>query len=97
MSKYFRPWNIYQTLLLPPNVEDFVPIRAGLFGETRMRASGRFQKARWFNGQPDRRTRDLLARYGAPQNLQGPLGSMNFTPNNAPEAAYGNRLTALGR
>src|ERR1700721_1331558 len=25
MSKYFRPWNIDQTLLLPPNVEDFVP------------------------------------------------------------------------
>ena len=25
MSKYFRPWNIDQTLLLPPNVHDFVP------------------------------------------------------------------------
>jgi hypothetical protein len=25
MSKYFRPWNIDQTLLLPPNVLDFVP------------------------------------------------------------------------
>src|ERR1700681_2263696 len=25
MSKYFRPWNIDQTLLLPPNVGDFVP------------------------------------------------------------------------
>src|SRR5665213_1708128 len=25
MSKYFRPWNIDQTLLLSPNVEDFVP------------------------------------------------------------------------
>src|SRR6202163_2340179 len=25
MSKYFRPWNINQTLLLPPNVQDFVP------------------------------------------------------------------------
>ncbi|WP_166303845.1 transposase [Bradyrhizobium sp. 2S1] len=25
MSKYFRPWNIDQTLLLPPNVQDFVP------------------------------------------------------------------------
>ena len=25
MSKYFRPWNIDQTLLLPPNVRDFVP------------------------------------------------------------------------
>ena len=24
MSKYFRPWNIDQTLLLPPNVQDFV-------------------------------------------------------------------------
>jgi transposase len=25
MSKYFRPWNTDQTLLLPPNVQDFVP------------------------------------------------------------------------
>src|SRR3954466_13399214 len=25
MSKYFRRWNIDQTLLLPPNVQDFVP------------------------------------------------------------------------
>jgi transposase len=25
MRKYFRPWNIDQTLLLPPNVQDFVP------------------------------------------------------------------------
>ena len=25
MSKYFRPWNIDQALLLPPNVQDFVP------------------------------------------------------------------------
>ncbi|UGY17907.1 IS1182 family transposase [Bradyrhizobium septentrionale] len=25
MSEYFRPWNIDQTLLLPPNVQDFVP------------------------------------------------------------------------
>jgi transposase len=25
MSKYFRPWNIDQTLPLPPNVQDFVP------------------------------------------------------------------------
>ena len=25
MSKYFRPWNIDQTLLPPPNVQDFVP------------------------------------------------------------------------
>ena len=25
MSKYFRPWNIDQTLLLPPDVQDFVP------------------------------------------------------------------------
>jgi hypothetical protein len=25
MSKYFRPWNIDQTLLVPPNVQDFVP------------------------------------------------------------------------
>ncbi len=25
MSKHFRPWNIDQTLLLPPNVLDFVP------------------------------------------------------------------------
>src|SRR3977135_2395358 len=25
MSKYFRPWNIDQSLLLPPNVQDFVP------------------------------------------------------------------------
>ncbi|MGY3698825.1 transposase [Bradyrhizobium sp. USDA 3240] len=25
MSKYFRPWNVDQTLLLPPNVQDFVP------------------------------------------------------------------------
>src|ERR1700691_99451 len=25
MSKYFRPWNIDQTLLLPPSGEDFVP------------------------------------------------------------------------
>src|SRR6476660_998197 len=25
MSKYFHPWNIDQTLLLPPNVQDFVP------------------------------------------------------------------------
>src|SRR5260370_38365689 len=25
MSKYFRPWNIDQTLLLPPSVRDFVP------------------------------------------------------------------------
>jgi hypothetical protein len=25
MSKYFRPWNIDQTLLLPPNVQDFAP------------------------------------------------------------------------
>ncbi len=25
MSKHFRPWNIDQTLLLPPNVWDFVP------------------------------------------------------------------------
>src|SRR5881396_836267 len=25
MSKYFRPWKIDQTLLLPPNVQDFVP------------------------------------------------------------------------
>jgi transposase len=25
MSKYFRPWNIDQTLFLPPNVQDFVP------------------------------------------------------------------------
>ena len=25
MSKHFRPWNIDQTLLLPPNVPDFVP------------------------------------------------------------------------
>jgi putative tryptophan/tyrosine transport system substrate-binding protein len=24
MSKHFRPWNIDQTLLLPPNVRDFV-------------------------------------------------------------------------
>ena len=25
MSKYFRPWNIDQTLLLPASVQDFVP------------------------------------------------------------------------
>jgi hypothetical protein len=25
MSKYFRPWNIDQTLLLLPNVQEFVP------------------------------------------------------------------------
>jgi hypothetical protein len=25
MSKHFRPWNIDQTLLLPPIVRDFVP------------------------------------------------------------------------
>ena len=25
MSKYFRRWNIDQTLLLPPSVQDFVP------------------------------------------------------------------------
>ena len=25
MSKYFRPWNIDQTLLLPAHVQDFVP------------------------------------------------------------------------
>jgi transposase len=25
MSKYFRPWNIDQRLLLPPSVQDFVP------------------------------------------------------------------------
>ncbi|OWK25412.1 hypothetical protein AJ87_10620 [Rhizobium yanglingense] len=25
MSKYFRPWNTDQTLLLPPSVQDFVP------------------------------------------------------------------------
>src|SRR2546429_916210 len=25
MSKYFRPWNIDQALLLPPSVQDFVP------------------------------------------------------------------------
>ena len=25
MSKYFRPWNIDETLLLPPSVQDFVP------------------------------------------------------------------------
>jgi hypothetical protein len=25
MSKHFRPWKIDQTLLLPPNVRDFVP------------------------------------------------------------------------
>ena len=25
MSKYFRPWSIDQTLLLPPSVQDFVP------------------------------------------------------------------------
>ena len=25
MSKHFRPWNIDQMLLLPPNVRDFVP------------------------------------------------------------------------
>jgi hypothetical protein len=25
MSKHFRPWNIDQTLLLPPSVQDFVP------------------------------------------------------------------------
>jgi transposase len=25
MGKYFRPWNIDQTLLLPPNVQGFVP------------------------------------------------------------------------
>ena len=25
MSKHFRPWNIEQTLLLPPSVQDFVP------------------------------------------------------------------------
>ena len=25
MSKYFSPWNIDQTLLLPPHVQDFVP------------------------------------------------------------------------
>src|SRR6266478_4505658 len=25
MSKHFRPWNIDRTLLLPPNVRDFVP------------------------------------------------------------------------
>ena len=25
MSKYFRPWNIDQTLFLPPSVQDFVP------------------------------------------------------------------------
>ena len=25
MSRHFRPWNIDQTLLLPPNVRDFVP------------------------------------------------------------------------
>ena len=24
MSKHFRPWNIDQTLLLPPSVQDFV-------------------------------------------------------------------------
>ena len=24
MSRHFRPWNIDQTLLLPPNVRDFV-------------------------------------------------------------------------
>jgi hypothetical protein len=29
MSKYFRPWNIDQTLLLPPNVQDFVPKVSG--------------------------------------------------------------------
>ena len=26
MSKHFRPWNIDQTLLLPPRVQDFVPM-----------------------------------------------------------------------
>jgi hypothetical protein len=25
LGKYFRPWHIDQTLLLPPNVQDFVP------------------------------------------------------------------------
>jgi len=25
MSRYFRPWSIDQTLLLPPDVQDFVP------------------------------------------------------------------------
>ena len=25
MRKYFRPWNADQTLLLPPNAQDFVP------------------------------------------------------------------------
>ena len=25
MSKHFRPWNIDETLLLPPNVRDYVP------------------------------------------------------------------------
>jgi hypothetical protein len=28
MSKHFRPWNIDQTLLLPPNVRDFVPVKS---------------------------------------------------------------------
>jgi hypothetical protein len=31
MSKYFRPWNIDQTLLLPPNVQDFVPPHVDTF------------------------------------------------------------------
>ena len=40
MSKHFRPWNIDQTLLLPPNVRDFVPkdhisrFIVGLVGES---------------------------------------------------------------
>jgi hypothetical protein len=25
MSRHFRPWNIDQTLFLPPKVQDFVP------------------------------------------------------------------------
>src|SRR5271168_274910 len=46
MSKHFRPWNIDQTLLLPPNVRDFVPkdhvsrFIVGLVRESRARSAG---------------------------------------------------------
>src|SRR5271166_65871 len=45
MSKYFRPWNIDQTLLLPPNVQDFVPKGHVALDGTKIKANASKHKA----------------------------------------------------
>src|SRR6202035_1294309 len=54
MSKHFRPWNIDQTLLLPPSVQDFVPkdhvshFIVGLARESLQRTQSRSARSTWY-------------------------------------------------